>query len=188
GRGRGKPMRHEAVGGPTRDVARYLFLADQPEKADLALVFGHLNPKVAASRARHAARLFNDGFVPRLLLSGGGQGTPGERGEAHLMAEVARGLGVPEDALLLESSSRNTFENARYSKEVLREKGLLEALSTVLLVSCPWHMRRVFLVTRREFPPPLRLLSCPHAESCTQETWELSPECRQAVRVESQLL
>jgi uncharacterized SAM-binding protein YcdF (DUF218 family) len=181
-------MRDEAVGGPTREEANFLFLEDPPEKADLALVFGHMNPKVAASRARHAARLFKDGLVPRLLLSGGGQGTPGERSEASVMAEVARALGVPEDVLLLESSSRNTFENARYSKEVLRKKGLLEGLFTVLLVSCPWHMRRVCLVTRREFPPPLRLLSCPHAESCTQETWELSPECRQAVRVESQLL
>jgi uncharacterized SAM-binding protein YcdF (DUF218 family) len=104
------------------------------------------------------------------------------------MGELALQLGVPEGALLLGTRSRNTFENAHYTRVVLREKGLLEGLSAVLLVSCPWHMRRVVLVTRREFPPPVRLLSCPHADSCTRETWELSPACRQTVRFEYQLL
>jgi uncharacterized SAM-binding protein YcdF (DUF218 family) len=181
-------MHRETAGSPTPDEAKLLFLEDPPEKADLAIVFGHSDPQVRASRARHAARLFKDGFVPRLLLTGGGQRAPGEPSEAHQMAEVALQLGVPEDALLLETRSRNTFENAHYSREVLREKGFLEGLSAVLLVSCPWHMRRVVLVTRREFPPPVRLLSSPHADSCTRETWELLPECRQTVRFEYQLL
>jgi uncharacterized SAM-binding protein YcdF (DUF218 family) len=181
-------MHREAVGSPTPDEAKLLFLEDPPERADLAIVFGHSNPQLAASRVRHAARLVKDGFVPRLLLSGGGQRTPGEPSEAHRMAEVALEIGVPEGALLLETRSRNTFENARYSREALGEKELLEGLSALLLVSCPWHMRRVVLVTRREFPPPVRLLSCPHTESCTPETWELSPQCRQIVRFEYQLL
>src|SRR6516162_4185735 len=85
---RGKPMHREAVGSPTPDEAKLLFLEDPPERADLAIVFGHSNPQLAASRARHAALLFNDGFVPRLLLSGGGHPAPGEPCEAHRMAEV----------------------------------------------------------------------------------------------------
>jgi uncharacterized SAM-binding protein YcdF (DUF218 family) len=181
-------MHRETVGRPTPDEATFLFLEDPPERADPAIVFGHSDPQLAASRARHAARLFNDGFVSRLLLTGGGPRAPGEPSEAHRMAEVALKLGVPAGALLLETRSRNTFENAHYMREVLRQKELLEGLSAVLLVSCPWHMRRVVLVTRREFPPPVRLLSCPHADSCTRETWELSPACRETVRFEYQLL
>jgi len=172
---------------PTVEDARVLFLKDPPEKGDLALVFGHHDPEVSAFRARHAASLFQAKLVPRLLLSGG-KGPRGERTEAQQMAAIARGLGVPEGALLLETRSRSTFENVSYSHSMLREAGLLDGVSAVLLVSCPWHMRRVFLVTRQTFPARVRLISTPHAECCTEETWQLSDRCRKAVSSEYHLV
>src|SRR5579885_1289121 len=174
-------MNRGAPSDPTREEARSLFVEDPPAKADLALVFGHHDPGVASHRASHAARLFREGFVPRLLLSGGGGTTQDELAEAHQMASVALALGVPESALLLETRSRNTFQNAAYSLEALRDAGLLGGISAVLLVSCPWHMRRVLLVTRQTFPPRVRLLCCPHAGRCTEGAWELTEDCRQAV-------
>jgi uncharacterized SAM-binding protein YcdF (DUF218 family) len=166
--------------------ARSLFLRDPPVRADLAMVFGHLDREVAARRARHAARLYGEGFVPRLLLSGGAAATQGS--EASLMALVARESGVPEEYLLLEEASTNTFENAGRSLHLLRERGLLDELTTILLVSCPWHMRRVFVVTRQTFPARIRLLACPHDEGCTEATWRDSPDCRRCVAAELQLL
>jgi hypothetical protein len=70
-------MHREAEGSPTPEEARLLFLEDPPQAADLAIVFGHSSPRLQASRARHAAKLFKDGFVPRLLLSGGRAASPG---------------------------------------------------------------------------------------------------------------
>jgi uncharacterized SAM-binding protein YcdF (DUF218 family) len=166
--------------------ARSLFLRDVPQSAELALVFGHLDREVAARRARHAARLYGEGFVPRLLLSGGATASQGS--EASLMAEVASESGVPEECLLLEEGSTNTFENAERSLLLLREKGLLDELTTILLVSCPWHMRRVFLVTRQTFPARIQLLACPHDEGCTEVTWRDSPDCRRRVAAELRLL
>jgi uncharacterized SAM-binding protein YcdF (DUF218 family) len=166
--------------------ARSLFLRDPPERAELALVFGHLDREVAARRARHGARLYRDGFVPGLLLSGGP--APGQGSEAALMAEVARKGGVPDESLLLEEASTNTFENVERSLLLLREKGLLEDITTMLLVSCPWHMRRVFLVARQTFPARIRLLDCPHEEWCTETTWRSFPDCRRRVAAELQLL
>jgi uncharacterized SAM-binding protein YcdF (DUF218 family) len=166
--------------------ARSLFLRDPPERADLALVFGHLDREVAARRTRHAARLYRERFVPRLLLSGGATAT--QASEAALMAHVARESGVPEECLLLEEDSTNTFENAERSLHLLREMGLLDEVTTILLVSCPWHMRRAFLVARQTFPPRIRLLASPHDEACTAETWRDVPECRRCVAAELSLL
>jgi vancomycin permeability regulator SanA len=90
-------------GSPTREEARILFLKDSPERADLALVFGHCDPRVSASRTRHAAKLFLEGFVPRLLLSGGSDSRGCKTSEAEQMARVARELGVPASVLLLKA-------------------------------------------------------------------------------------
>jgi uncharacterized SAM-binding protein YcdF (DUF218 family) len=166
--------------------AKSLFLRDVPERAELALVFGHADPEVSGRRARHAARLYREGFVPRLLLSGGP--TASHASEAALMAMVARESGVPEEKLLLEETSSNTFENAARSFLLLREKGLLEEITTLLLVSCPWYMRRVFLVTRQTFPAGIRLLACPQEEACTEATWQNFRDCRKCVAAELRLL
>jgi hypothetical protein len=62
-----------------RDEILALFQRDEPESAELAIVFGHSEPRVAAWRAEHAARLYFRGLVPTLLLSGGRTSTPERR-------------------------------------------------------------------------------------------------------------
>jgi uncharacterized SAM-binding protein YcdF (DUF218 family) len=47
-------------------------------------------------------------------------------------------MGVPAQAIILESESRNTHENALYSKEALKA---LEP-GKVIVVTSAWHMRR----------------------------------------------
>lgn len=91
----------------------------------------------AADRLWHAARLYRAGKAPLLLLSGGT--TRADEGpEAVAMQALLRDLGVPESALLLESRSTTTGENARFSAPMLRERGV----DTVLLVTSALHMRR----------------------------------------------
>jgi vancomycin permeability regulator SanA len=121
-----------------------------------------------------------------LLLSGGNVASAVS--EAVQMAAVCVTAGVPKDCLLLEQESRNTFENVARTVELLRREGLLADLQTVLLVSCPWHMRRVFLSARRGFPAHVRLLCCPHNEGCTEADWQDSAECRELVTAELALL
>ena len=104
------------------------------------------------------------------------------------MAGIARDLVVPGEAALLETRSRNTFENARLSLALLRDRRLLADRATVLLVSCPWHMRRVVLTVRQVFPEGVRLLACPHEGSSSAADWRDDPECRAAVVGEYRLL
>lgn len=170
------------------EAAGALFVRDEPRPADLALGFGHHDEAVARRRARQAATLYRDGLVPRLLFSGGGHATADGTPEAEPMAREALALGVPDDAVLREVRSRNTYENVVLSLALLRDRGLVPGLGTVLLVSCPWHMRRVLLLARHVFPRSVRLLCCPHAESCTERTWADSAECRRHVENELWLL
>ena len=97
---------------------------------------GALSP-LGEERVAHAVALFSGGLAPRLLFSGGG-GRRAKAPEAVLMAARARELGVPADAVLTEVRSRNTWENARRSAQLLGELGCRR----VWLVSQPFHLRR----------------------------------------------
>ena len=94
----------------------------------------------AGDRVIYAAQLFKEGKAPLILLSGGeitwmndGSTTPAED-----MAEILLSMDVPQDALIVEDLSRNTYENALYAKELLDERGI----SKILLVTSAMHMPR----------------------------------------------
>jgi hypothetical protein len=168
-------------------IAR-LFLRDEPRPADLALVFGYYIPEGADRRVRAAARLYQGGLAPRLLFSGGAPGRGGGEAESTRMARLAVGLGVPREAILVEPYSRNTFENAICSRVVLAEADLLDSLSTMILVSCPWHMGRIVRIMRTTFPASIEFVCCPQEEDCTADTWHNSEECRKRIVAEAELL
>ena len=88
-------------------------------------------------RVALGVRLFRERAAPLLLVAGGG-------GEAEAMAGLARAAGVPDRALILETASRNTAENALYSARLLRERGL----SRIVLVSHQTHLLRSRLLFR----------------------------------------
>jgi uncharacterized SAM-binding protein YcdF (DUF218 family) len=89
-----------------------------------------------ADRLLYAAQLYQAGKAPLLLLSGGSAAHL--RPEAEEMAEILAIMGVPEAAMLLEGHSRNTYENALYSAQLLQQR----AVRRVLLVTSAFHMRR----------------------------------------------
>jgi uncharacterized SAM-binding protein YcdF (DUF218 family) len=76
----------------------------------------------------------------KLLVSGG---DPEHRGTALAVsyARVLRGLGVPDEDLVLEPRSNNTWQNAQFSRPLLSR---LDA-PKVWLVSSAWHLRRSML-------------------------------------------
>lgn len=91
-----------------------------------------------ADRVLYAARLHRAGKAPLILASGGK--LPWSRGgsEADIIKALLVEWGVPADAILTESNSRTTRENA------LRTRTLLEQhdLDRVLLVTSAMHMPR----------------------------------------------
>jgi uncharacterized SAM-binding protein YcdF (DUF218 family) len=96
-------------------------------------------------RVRHAARLYVDGWAPRIVLTGGACDGHGES-EAAAMAWVARLAGVPDGSIILEPEACSTLENAVYSKRILRRHGWRR----VLLVTDGFHMPRARSVFRAQ--------------------------------------
>ena len=169
------------------EITQLVFARDDPVPADLAMVFGAAREDELARRTRRGVQLYQDAYVPKLLVTGGGV-LARQCPEAKRMAEIAREQGVPEADLLIEDRSDNTFENVTCSLATLEERGLLDKLSTVILVSSEWHMRRVLLTTQRFCPAGLRFVCCPTLEGCTRENWTMSGACRKEVHLELLLL
>jgi uncharacterized SAM-binding protein YcdF (DUF218 family) len=100
--------------------------------------------EVLAERVRAGVELWRAGVAPRVVLSGGRtRGAP--RSESEAMGELARGLGLPDDALLLESESQTTYENAHRVAELLGARGWRR----VVVVTTPFHLRRAVRWFRR---------------------------------------
>ncbi|GHB79848.1 hypothetical protein GCM10010347_58040 [Streptomyces cirratus] len=78
------------------------------------------------------------------------------RGEAEHYRERALELGVPAEAVLVESNARNTGENIRFSRALLADRGV--HVSSVLLVSKPHEERRAY-ATAQKFRPAVEFIS-----------------------------
>ncbi|MEO6760613.1 MAG: YdcF family protein [Saprospiraceae bacterium] len=93
------------------------------------------------NRLLTALALYKTGKVNRLLLSGGSGRLIGraEASEAEVAADYLRQVGVPDSAIWVENRSRNTEENARYSRILLDS---LQPTANCLLITSAWHLRR----------------------------------------------
>ncbi|TDC73779.1 YdcF family protein [Streptomyces hainanensis] len=103
--------------------------------------------------ASRAVELYWAGHFPTLVFSGGNSPTTRAhfpRGEAVHYREHALGLGVPEEAVLVEPRAANTGQNIEFSRRVLREAGI--QVDSVLLMCKPYMERRAFATCRRVWP------------------------------------
>ncbi|MCB1826564.1 MAG: YdcF family protein [Candidatus Competibacteraceae bacterium] len=93
----------------------------------------------AVDRVWHAARLYQAGKAPLVLVSGGYLPWSGiDRPEAEVMVALLQRLGVPATAIQPEPRSRTTRENRDNSLPLLRTRGV----RSILLVTSALHMPR----------------------------------------------
>ncbi len=129
---------------------KYLPLEPVPQ-ADAIVVLGggteseqYPRPTVeinsAGDRVLYAATLFKEGKAPIILLSGGNITWLGGRSmtPAEEMAGILDLVGIPRSAVWQQPRSQNTREDALYSSQMLKEKGI----TRVLLVTSAMHMPR----------------------------------------------
>lgn len=119
---------------------------DQRHPADAIVVLGAAqydgtpSPQLAA-RLDHALILWNEGLAPTIVVTGGKQ--PGDRfTEAEAGATYLHRLGVPDDAILRETTSQSSWESLAASARFLQERGI----TAVTLVSDPFHSLRIRLI------------------------------------------
>jgi uncharacterized SAM-binding protein YcdF (DUF218 family) len=130
---------------------------DALPRADAIVVLGGalgqpLPPRIApdlgepADRIVHAARLYRAARAPNVLVAGGN--LPWRMAvapEAELVADLLAEFGVPRDAIVVETESRNTRENAVNSAAIMSER----RWRTALLVTSGAHMPRAMAAFRR---------------------------------------
>ncbi len=99
-----------------------------------------LSIRRGGDRIWQAISLYKAGKVRKILISGD-NGYVTDRGlhEAEQMKAVLVKWGIPAEDLLVETKSKNTYENAVFTKDVLKE---FPELKTKLLITSGTHMRR----------------------------------------------
>lgn len=102
----------------------------------------------AGDRVLYAAHLYRQGAAPHILLTGGEIDWQSGSGSspADQMAAVLTEIGVPQEALWLETESQNTYENAVNSRVILEEKGI----TRILLVTSAMHMPRAVALFEKQ--------------------------------------
>lgn len=156
---------------------QYLPLANIPP-ADAIVVLGggtdapeYPRPSVelngAGDRVLYAARLYKEGKAPHILLSGGYITWMGSKATtpAQDMAEILGVMGIPQEALWLQGASQNTHEDALYSSQMLKEKGIRR----VILVTSAIHMPRAVPLFQHE---GIEVIPAPTDYSITQAEWQ----------------
>ena len=131
---------------------------DEVRKADAAIVLGagvqrnQPNP-VFTERIRHAIRLYREGYVRKLIFTGG-RGAGNTYSDSFIAREYAIRNSVPSRDILIEEQSSTTRENLYYAAQVAESNDL----STFLVVSDPMHMKRAMRLAAdcdlRAWPSP----------------------------------
>ena len=126
----------------------------------------------SAMRVLEALRLYAQMEDPLIIVSGGinervGRMTP----ESYPMRAALISAGVPEDRILMESGSHNTYEQA------VNLAPLFEAhdIETFILVTSESHMRRSMAVFQGHGFQPIPSAAPQHAEGQILSRWGLLP-------------
>jgi uncharacterized SAM-binding protein YcdF (DUF218 family) len=103
----------------------------------------------ASDRFIQAARLYHLGHIQKIVVTGGNAIFVKESGynEADYIAKNLRDLDIPAADILLEKRSRNTIENASFSKQIMDSAGIREKN---LLITSAVHMPRALKVFRKQ--------------------------------------
>lgn len=132
--------------------------SELPQAAAIVVLGGATKPAFAprpgvdlgeeGDRVLYAAKLYQEGKAPWVILSGGrirwrGNGPS----ESMDMAELVQGMGVPKQAILQDHLSLNTYENAVNVRQILEAQGIDKP---VLLVTSALHMPRSLLIFQRQ--------------------------------------
>ena len=94
----------------------------------------------AADRFIQAEKLYHLGFIQKIIISGGsGQLFNNEAKEADFVKGELIASGVKENDIIIENSSRNTYENAVFSKKIIDS---LQLKGPYVLITSATHMPR----------------------------------------------
>ena len=156
---------------PFDAITDFIFVETPLLPADVIMIPG--SSRVAL--IERTAELYRRYLAPWVLPSGGTSlRLSGYRTEWEFMSELACSLSIPPAAILKEDQARSTFDNARYSRLAVEEKGI--KVSRIILVCKAWHARRALMTYQTEFPHCEFYLAPVADQGISRHTWHQSPE------------
>ncbi|WP_408069680.1 YdcF family protein [Butyrivibrio sp. JL13D10] len=156
------------------EIGKFIFLSEKPVKADLILVPGAPIKELADN----AAYLWKEGYAPRILVSGkyymtydsledefnrfsaSSGDSLGCATEAEYLTKLMVMQGVDEKAIIQETESTNTFDNAKFSAKIIEEKRREEKIEHIILCCQAFHARRALMTFQSELRD-IKITVCP---------------------------
>lgn len=132
-----------------RIIWEYMRMNTPLEKADAIFVLCSHDTRVA----NRAADLFNDGYAPWVIVSGGaGKFTQDlfNKPEVEVFKDILLQADVPEDRIIIEPNSANTGENVRFTYELLGKLSM--TFDSFILVQKPYMERRTYATFKKQWP------------------------------------
>jgi uncharacterized SAM-binding protein YcdF (DUF218 family) len=138
---------------------------DQAAPSDAIGVFGAAEydgrpSPVYRARLDHALALYKRGIAPLIITLGGPGGD--EYSEGAVGREYLMGMGVPEEAIIAETESRDTEESARRIAVIARANGLRR----LVIVSDGTHLFRIHQICAAD---GLNVLTSPRPRAVVPE-------------------
>lgn len=130
-------------------IWNYHQMGHEPRPCSAAIGLGSHDLGVATA----SADLYRAGLFPLLVFSGGNSPTTRARfprGEAVHYREHALSLGVPDEAILVETNAGNTGQNITLSRDLLQQAGI--QVDSLMLISKPYMERRSYATCRKLWP------------------------------------
>ena len=104
-----------------------------------------------ADRFISAVELYKRNKIKKILISGGsGKLMRPEEREAVILTETLKQMGVNENDIIQENKSRSTYENAKYTAEILKAQ---YPKGKFMLITSSFHMRRSIMCFKKQELP-----------------------------------
>ena len=158
------------------ELTNFIFLEDEPQKADVIFLPGSEEGVLAKT----AARLYLEGYAPLIVPSGKYAKWTGHsmvdqfETESDHFAYLLMEEGVPEEAILREREATYTYQNAINTRKLLDERGI--KVKRALLCCQAYHARRSKLYYQILFPDTEILVIPTITKGITRDNWFKSRE------------
>jgi uncharacterized SAM-binding protein YcdF (DUF218 family) len=134
-----------ALGTFVLRLGHFLTVDDALSQADAIVVLGGGNP----SRTHHGVTLFDQGYAPVVVFSGGTLKDVGLAcSSAMLSLEAAQELGLPPGVAVIAPEAQSTYDEAVNLHGLARERGW----GSLIVVTGPLHTRRAARTFRTLLP------------------------------------
>lgn len=166
---------------------------DSEKSAKYGIVFGSYT--LQKYRIEQAIKLYKEGRVEKLILTGGKGGISNKNNEdvpeAELMKASLVKNGISPQHLILDNSSNSTIENGINVAKILNN--LHENIQEVILISSEFHLKRCMAIMKKYYKTNIDYILVPAKDGFTdKENWFLSEKAynsgRNLVEFEANLL